>query len=933
MQSRRHAALLRCVSVIALSSVIVSAPAWAADVTGRVIDAKTGLALPGATVRLKDKAATAATGQDGTFSLRGLPDGDVTLTVTYQGFSARDVTVKSGANGEVIALSTSAVDEKVEVVGRRFADPRGVQVKRTSRNTVESLFADEVGNLPDQNVAESVRRLPGVSVANDQGEGRYVIVRGAGPDQVNVAINGVQLGAPEPEARQVKLDGIPSSFISQVQVIKTLTPDLDANAVGGTVNIVTLSAFDRKDPLLAGSIASGKFDLNGKTPFEVEGTMATRFSDTVGLVIAGNWSKRDYESENVQGSTTWVPTALGNVPNDFRLRDYNLERKRSGVVANLDWRPTDEIKTFARVVYSSFNDTETRDQFRIELPVASVTSQTATSGEFLAGTSVRGTRFVRFRQEDEKIRGTTVGGSYEDAEQKLALEASYSNARKLDPNRNEFEFRSGGSALAPATYDLSAVLLNVTPNPAAYTPATYAFRRVRFVNRDAQEDLGQFKIDYTRFVNIMGGEAALQAGLKYANRDKSYDQAARYFNAGAAFNLGTTPSLNFIGKPSLFDGKYVFGPRVSYDGSLAFFNANPGNFAADLRGSAIDAAVADFQANEKLTSGYAMVDWKMGDLQLVAGVRVENTDANYRAKTLDFTVPTPVDPGFNTVFTSEYTDVFPSVNVRYEVVPDLVLRGAVTTAIGRPNYEDLAPTTLVDGTSVTIGNPGLKPLKSVNYDAGLEYYFGSFGTASVAVFQKNIEDPIYRQTTPVIASIATPVTFGGTTFTAGTVNVNQARNAAEGEVRGIELNLQGKASFLPYPFDGLGVSGNVAFIDSEATIPGRADKVPFFLQSNRVATLQAFYENDGIELRVAYTMRTKYLDEASATTPLGDIYVADFAQLDARAAYAFNDNVTVFVEGVNLDDEPWRRWVGKENQLVENERYGFTTRFGLEMKY
>jgi TonB-dependent receptor len=270
------------------------------------------------------------------------------------------------------------------------------------------------------------------------------------------------------------------------------------------------------------------------------------------------------------------------------------------------------------------------------------------------------------------------------------------------------------------------------------------------------------------------------------------------------------------------------------------------------------------------------------------------------------------------------------VNVRYEVIPDLVLRGAVTTATGRPNYEDMVPTTLVDTTNVTIGNPALAPLTSVNFDAGIEYYLGKVGVISASVFQKDIKDPIYRQTTILSPTILSPVTFGGTTFTGGTVNVTQAQNATEGQIRGLELNLQGKASFLPYPLDGFGVAANLALIDSEATALGRT--LPFFLQSDRVSTVQVFYELDGFEARVAYTMRSKYLDEVG-TTAATDIYVADFGQLDARIAYSFSDNLTAYVEGNNLNDEPWRRFVGTENQLVENERYGWAGKVGVEVKY
>ena len=167
--------------------------------------------------------------------------------------------------------------EHVTVSGQRLAERVALQRKQTTDNLIETLNSTDVGKLPDQNVAEAVRRMVGVSVANDQGEGRYVIIRGAPPSLANVTINGQTAAAPEPDSRQVKLDDIPASLVSSLTVTKSLTPDLDANAIAGAVDIATLSAFDRKDPFAYGRFAFGHYDLSGKSPYEGDITLGTQF--------------------------------------------------------------------------------------------------------------------------------------------------------------------------------------------------------------------------------------------------------------------------------------------------------------------------------------------------------------------------------------------------------------------------------------------------------------------------------------------------------------------------------------------------------------------------------------------------------------------------------------------------------------------------------
>ena len=329
----------------------------------------------------------------------------------------------------------------VVVTGQRAAQRAAIELKRNADSVTESIVADDVGKLPDQNVAEAVKRLPGLSVANDQGEGRYVIIRGVNPNLVNVTVNGNTQPAPEPDGRQVKLDDIPSSLIQAVTVSKSLTPDQDANAIGGAVDIRTLSAFDKREHFfLTARGEYGRYDLNGKSPWGVDGQIGGRMGD-FGAVLSLSTSYRPIESENFQGGSAFP----NGQPDQYGLRDYNLVRKRTGAVLNLDWHPSTDVSLFLRGTYSKFADSEFRDQNRVDNIAYTGTS----TGTFTGRPSI----LIRRRIEDDNTKSLSGGGIFRLGGGELSLTGAWASAIKNDPLRSEYKFR--GSATGSKSFFLN----------------------------------------------------------------------------------------------------------------------------------------------------------------------------------------------------------------------------------------------------------------------------------------------------------------------------------------------------------------------------------------------------------------------------------------------------------------------------------------------
>lgn len=914
-------------SAIALTAGCLAfvSPASAAELRGRIFDELSKSALPGAVVSIKGTSLSATTERDGSFSFSNLKPGLYTVTVDYVGYPDKTLSVSVGAAApEVlgIALEHSETVETVTVSGMRQAERVALQLKRSNDAIIDALYANDVGKLPDQNVAEAIRRLPGVSVANDQGEGRYAIIRGAAPNLANITVNGQTAPAPEPDSRQVKLDDIPSSLIGALTLNKTLTPDLDANAIAGAIDISTLTAFDRSSGFFYGRFASGIYNLSGQSPYDVDVTGGNTFGagGQFGLVVSANYSTRPLESENFgSGGPTWT----NGIPNNQQIRDYNLTRTRSGAVMNFDWRPADNLEIFVRTMYSSFSDKETRDRF-------TVTTGTVSANSF---TKASANRYVRQREENDHTINFSTGGKYTSGVNIFKLQATYSEAVKTDPKRDEWTFKTGSTITG--NFDLSQFTYLVTPDATAYDASKYSFSQLVHANREAAENLFQLRGDYERALDILDGASSIKAGFKYTERVKKNDQEQQTFKAKSS--TLTLASVYYNGKAFTYDGRYTFGPRVDYAAAEAYFTANhgtracdsstAGGFQCDVNASASSSASADYRVREDVVAGYVMAELKLGALQVVPGIRVEATDGTYGAKVVSISssgspVITPVSQK------RSYTDYFPSVNARYDASDDLVLRFAATTAIGRPDYNNLPPYVAVDTTAspvtVSMGNPNLKSLYARNYDLAAEYYLPGQGVLSLSAFYKDIDDPIYTSQTTQTG------TFGGYALTGATVS--SFANASSGEIKGVEINLQQQFAFLPAPFDGFGMSANLALIDSKAKgLIGRSDTLPLFDQSKYVGTVQLFYEKSGFSARLAYSYRSKFLDTVGSDKTT-DVYTMANGQLDARAAYDLSDELSIFVEGANLNGARWRRYIGNSSQLYESERYSWSLKTGLQLK-
>ena len=514
------------------------------------------------------------------------------------------------------------------------------------------------------------------------------------------------------------------------------------------------------------------------------------------------------------------------------------------------------------------------------------------------------------------------------------MAGAWTRAQKRDPLRSEYNFRTGGTALT-VDYDVSDTPYFFTPRVSPNANQTaYALNSVNYDRRNAVETLYQAKTDYTHPLGL-GDGSSMQVGAKYLDRHKTNDRNFTVFGlaGGRTFTLA---NVSYLGDTDFYDGAYAFPVRIDYDRAQAFLAANPGTLtqsAGNLQTIRANSLANDYDVRERIAAGYAMATLKFASFTLIPGVRVEHTSNRNKAKTI--TAASTATQGFNAFDKRDYTDVFPDLNARFDATDRLVFRAAATTAIGRPNYPDLSPFVLVDQTTnpttVTLGNPDIRPYKAINFDLGVEYYLpGQQGLLSAGVFYKRLDDPIYTQ-----SAIGVAGTFAGQALTG--VNTVQPINLDRAIIKGVEANAQIRFTFLPSPLDGLGVALNYAHIegDGRGTLLGattRSGKVPLFLQSDDVGTAQAYYEKYGVALRVAYSYRSPYLD-VLGTSAATDQYTDENGQLDVSLSYQVTPQLTFFGQALNLTDAPWRRYIGSKDRLVERERYDYSFRWGAQLHF
>ncbi len=947
---------------------------WAqtGSISGKITDEDTRELMVGATVGVKGTTLGAATGPDGYYFIGNVPAGQQTLVIQSIGYTPKEVTVtiEEGQNTILnFTLKVNALELKeVIVTGLRKSQIDAINTKKQALNNINVLKTDDIGRLPDINVAEAAQRIPGVAIETDNGEGRFISIRGIQPSLNNVTLNNSNIGSTD-QGRETPLDLLPVEMISSIEVTKANTPDMEGNAIGGAININTISAFDRSAPQFLIASVDGFYQEqqadygDDKLPYRLALTTGKRFGkeEKFGAVFSANYFRRDFsvsildpdrwellKGTDPQGNPT--PGYLG--PNEIEIQIEDNERVRYGLTADLEFRPTNRNSIYFRSLYTHTDETDFNSEF--ELTVAGVrdqqlTNQTPTSGRFSRGS---GELDLSSTDEREDLYSFILGTRNRFGNFSLDVNGTFSQANQnlfnIDGTHENDQATEG---LLSNTYNIEPFFFEIEPedkasatDPSIFFLRNLNFRRDNTVVENLYEGTADLRYDFTIGNNI---PAYLKAGGRFRSRQKEVDRSQEQYDDDNVdgsrlkatnrytlelFNLvpvvnpvqgGTNPNVH--GDAFAFR-KFFEDPKNLLDTTRLFFRPNS---------SAIEEFDEDINYREDVTAAYLMGVFNFKKFTLTAGARVERTKATSSPYV-------ETENGFEQIdFTNSYTNFLPSVHLRANFTDNFIGRLSWSNTIGRPDYDQLSGTSEFNFMETTTpgvytgsfegANPNLSPLESMNLDLSLEYYFKSGGLLSAGAFYKDIDNQIFT-----VSQDERNITFQDLFFEEINFSRNVNLNAAQ--VYGVEFGYDQAFTFLPPPFDGFGITTNVAFIESEATYPNReGDNLPLFRQPSNVFNIIPYYQKYGLEIRAAITHRSNFLVtarglessfvkkgvEAGFSITDFDVYEAARTSVDVTAAYNFpGRKFRILAQARNLSNSPEQLYQGNPSRYDRHQLFG-----------
>ena len=944
--------------LIGWSLLALPAAGQSGAVAGRVVDAQTGEPLPGANVRLAGSALGTATDLQGRYRLPSVPSGERTFVATYVGYQPSEIVSIVPAGGTAtldFALDFAAIEgEEVIVTAQLEGQAQAINQQLSSNTIVNVVSSDKIQELPDQNAAESLARLPGISVQRDAGEGQKVVVRGLAPKFNAITVNGERIPSTDGEDRSVDLSMISPDLLAGIEVFKALTPDKDADAVGGTVNFVLRKAPEGFQGNFR--MQSGYNDHQDEFgQFKGTGSLSDRFwGGRIGVLATGNFQRADRSSDLLNADYSFAREQRGDETRSvLRIENLNLgdrietrDRFGGSVAMDLD---LGNGAIFFNSFWSQTNRDEVRRRKRYRL--------NATYTEY----------DLRDRDVTTSLWTNALRGEHRYGRLQIDWRGSFSQTRQNNPGQHTARFRElaafdGGileDTQGPDPIPLAAKnQLDVT----TFKDSVYDSILVRDRNLTAQVDL---TLPYRVGTRLAG---FLKGGAKIRNKDRDRDNTRWWTSAFNIDDLGNaiyqTPDLsyrpfeldiqrrilisNFIDPEfevdGFLDGRFDFGPALDLDAlnefRRYFFDVNE-TYELD---PIID--LEDYEAGETVGAGYLMAELNLGrKLMLLPGLRVERTETAYtsifgRPLSGESGEPGIIQGRRDTTGGQIYTEFLPMVHFRYRATSWFDLRLATTRTLSRPDYFNLVPweRILFFNNSIDRGNSELKHAYAWNYDAYASFY-NRLGLFTVGAFYKHVYDIDYLRRTRV-----TEGEFSG-------FNLTEPVNAeGKSTVYGGEVEVQTNFRFLPSPLDGVVLYLNYSRIYSETLFPlfeigprspdppfrptiidtVRAGRMPG--QADYIANVSMGYEKWGFSGRISMIYQGPSLQFVGTRSEL-DGFTDAFARWDLAVQQHIGAGLSVYFNMNNLSDQPEASFLGEEDFETLQEFFGWTADLGVRYTF
>lgn len=946
-----------------LAAVLAAQPTAGTTLQGRVSNLATGEALEGARVTVAGTDVVTYTERGGLFTLSQLAGGAVTVKVSYPGLDDASTTVALSGGSVVTQDFKLTADvykmESFAVTAVREGNAAAIARQEKALTVGNTISTDAYGNIAKGDLGTFLQRLPGIVGEYGGSAVDAIMVRGLSPEFTTVTMDGTRFAAANPDSRIQVVSGLPSNSIESVEVIKTPTADMDAESLGGVVNLRSRSGFDRTGRTLIINAATAYNETMGKH-LDPSGSGKTMFphvsvdySDVfmlfgrkLGVSVTGAYQEVGDGLQTVRtsfaGNWNYTSPTVGRQVL-YADQEYHMN-KRANLQTKFDYRLSNDSSLSFSAGWTRFRNV--MEQVRPQYTDNNVIDAAASTSDYwvFSRASYRSQRDFRYTPAD--TWGFQLTGKHNLGFAKLAWDLSYSDSfRPLD--RMSASARSNN--FFSFTYDRRASKEFPTLSfGGAVPPPADQFTNMLSIaltgtHEDASDKIKSAKVDLTKEFARWTVPVKFKTGfrIRQEDRDRDADSVTATFGAGsypqyrdASFTYGWVdgryPATPLINTKAIFKDSGISylpsgnpaRPALQFAYNTAYFPIT----AANLDTSVTNSLQNDYRTRETIPAGYLQGEFRLArNLQMTAGVRYELTQARLTSYFENTRVTAP-EARFATFKTIEAEEgaFFPNLQFRYEPIPHLTFRANYSTTIGRPKLSDLVGRFSVNdlGQILSFSNPSLKPQISSNYDVSAEYYFKPVGVVSLGAFRKDIKNYVtatsFRITGNEFGLDLSP--YAGWTG-------NTRVNAGDGQVEGLEFNYTQQLSFLPGALRGFGIMGNWTVLTSAGDYNGVVTNLPF---KNYLTQMRPRSGNAGVtyargrwDLRMMWNHSSTHLFSLNVADPSSSEFVGKRQQFDFFARFKMTRNLNVFLDVINLLEENRGRYLG----LYRDDRRSQTNLF------
>lgn len=906
-------------------------------IRGRIIDASKQT-LPGASIYIENLRTGVTSDVNGYYTFSNLNPGTYTIKISYVGYSPVEmkITIPAGKTLEKDVVLNEGLELQEVVVGGAFqGQRRAINSQKNSLGITNVVSADQVGKFPDSNIGDALKRISGINVQYDQGEARFGQVRGTSADLSSVTINGNRIPSAEGDTRNVQLDLIPADMIQTIEVNKVVTPDMDGDAIGGSINLVTKnSPYKRTITATAGS---GYNWISEKAQLNLGFTYGDRFfNDKLGIMLSASYQNAPSGSDDVE--FVWDTDSKGTIClTDYQIRQYYVTRERQSYSAAFDWDINANHKLFFKGIFNNRNDWENR--YRLTLKDLNKDVNKKKEGAVADNkasvrlqTKAGSLNNRNARLERQRTMDFTLGGEHLFGKLSMDWNASYARASEERPNE-----RYLGYELKKQNFDIDLSDIR-KPYASAQAGSTLILNNNFSLQEltEQQEEIVEKDLKFSMNFKLPLVKGFYSNQLRFGAKvvDKSKDKDLEFYDYEPvdekAFNSNSFSNTSEQNRNGYMPGeKYKAGTFISkeYVGGLDLNNSSLFNKTENL-----EELAGEYKARETVTAGYLRFDQNFGKkLSAMVGLRLENTHLKYNGRKL--TLNDDGDPESLTVtpdVKDSYLNILPSVLLKYNVNEDFKIRGSFTETLSRPKYSALIPNVNINNkdNELTLGNPELKPTTSFNFDLSAEYYFKSVGLVSIGIYYKDINDFIVTQT-------VRGYEYEGNSYD----KFMQPRNAGDANLLGVEVGYQRDFGFIAPALKCVGFYGTYTYTHSKVNnfnFTGRENEKDLKLPGSPEHTANAslYFEKGGLNVRLSYNFASDFIDEMGESA-FYDRYYDKVNYMDVNASYTFGKKLrtTFYAEANNLLNQPLRYYQGISERTMQSEHYGVKVNAGVKINF